>query len=93
MKFSDLVKIAAVGALVYGAYKLGEKKSQKVNSILKPEPIEEELEVIEVDGEKTEEEELVEIIENLKKKPNKTAKDKNTIELLEIKLKQIRKSK
>ena len=93
MKFSDLVKIAAVGALVYGAYKLGEKKSQKVNSILNPEPVNEELEIIEVDGEKTEEDELVEIIENLKKKPNKTAKDKNTIELLEIKLKQIRKSK
>lgn len=93
MKFSDLVKIAAVGALVYSAYKLGEKKSQKVNSILNPGPVNEELEIIEVDGEKTEEDELVDIIENLKKKPNKTAKDKNTIELLEIKLKQIRKSK
>lgn len=93
MKFSDLVKIAAVGALVYGAYKLGEKKAIKSNSVSIPEPIEEELEVIEVDDEKTEEDELIEIIENLKKKPNKTAKDKNTIELLEIKLKQIRKSK
>lgn len=91
MKFNNLLKVLAAGALVYGAYKLGEKQGQKKVSTPAFEPNEEEYEVIEVDGTKTEEQELVEIIDGLKKKPNKTAKDKNTIELLEIKLKQIRK--
>jgi hypothetical protein len=91
MKFSDLVKIAAVGALVYGAYKLGEKQSQKKSNIPVKEPLDEEFEVVEVEEDKSEEQVILELIENLKKKPNKTAKDKNTIELLEIKLKQLRK--
>ena len=96
MKFSDLVKVAAVGALVYGAYKLGEKQAQKKSNLpkdeLQPEEIEE-VEIVEVDGEKSEKETIEELIKNLKSKPNKTAKDKNTIELLEIKLKQLIKGK
>ena len=92
MKFSDLIKVAAVGALVYGAYKLGEKNAGKKSVTPKnetqPEEVEE-VEIVEYSEEKGEKETIEELIRNLKSKPNKTAKDKNTIELLEIKLKQI----
>jgi hypothetical protein len=43
--------------------------------------------------EKTEEENVLELISELRNKPNKTKNDKYNIELLEIKLKQIRAQK
>jgi hypothetical protein len=90
MKFSDLVKIVAVGALVYGAYKLGEKKGQKSSLPYTPadEPMGD-IQDAEVVQEKSESDFIQELIDSLRKKPNKTAKDKNTLELLEIKLRQL----
>lgn len=80
--FGNLLKIAGAGALLYGAYKLGEHNAnQKMMSTLPPEP----------PKEKTEEEELIDLINEMKRKPNKTRADRNNIDLLEIKLKQIRK--
>ena len=90
MKLSDIIKIAAVGALVYGAYKLGEKKGEKKSIPSQPEDNYEEAEIVE---EKSEEDFIQDLINSLKSKPNKSPKDKNTLELLEIKLKQILKGK
>lgn len=80
--FGNILKMAGAGALLYGAYKLGEHNAnQKMMSKLPPEP----------PKEKTEEEELIDLINEMKRKPNKTRADRNNIDLLEIKLKQIRK--
>lgn len=86
--FGNLLKIAGAGALLYGAYKLGEyQANQKVQETLpkvkKPEIIEE----------KSEEAQVVDLINELRRKPNKTRSDKFNIDLLEVKLKQIRKQK
>ncbi len=82
--FGNLLKIAGAGALLYGAYKLGEHNAtQKMMNTLPPEP----------PKEKTEEEEVIELINEMKRKPNKTKSDRNNIDLLEVKLKQIRSKK
>jgi len=86
--FGNLLKIAGAGALLYGAYKLGEHQAnQKVQETLPKvkEP--------EVPKEKTEEEEVLGLIKELNDKPNKTRTDKFNIDLLEVKLKQIRNKK
>ena len=113
MNFKDILKVAAVGALVYGAYKLGEKRGEKKYPYPKTkrnldyeeyEEVEEEEEDEFVDDVELEDEEISEetkneidyvqeIIDNLKSKRNKTKGDKNTIELLEIKLQQLLKGK
>jgi hypothetical protein len=82
--FGNLLKIAGAGALLYGAYKLGEyHANQKVQNTLPPE----------APKEKTEEEEVIGLINEMKRKPNKTKADRNNIDLLEVKLKQIRNKK
>jgi hypothetical protein len=82
--FGNLLKIAGVGAILYGVYKLGEHHAnQKIQNVLPPEP----------PKEKTEEEELIELINEMNRKPNKTKSDRNNIDLLEVKLKQIRNKK
>jgi len=82
--FGNLLKIAGAGALLYGAYKLGEHHAnQKIQNVLPPE----------VPKEKTEEEEVLGLIKELNDKPNKTRTDKFNIDLLEVKLKQIRNKK
>jgi hypothetical protein len=82
--FGNLLKIAGAGALLYGVYKLGEYYvNQKTESTLPPED----------PKEKTEEEEVTELINEIKRKPNKTRVDQHNIGLLEVKLKQIRKQK
>ena len=82
--FGNLLKIAGAGALLYGAYKLGEHHAnQKIMNALPPEP----------PKEKTEEEEVFGLIKELKDKPTKTRADKFNIDLLEVKLKQIRNKK
>lgn len=82
--FGNLLKIAGAGALLYGAYKLGEyHANQKVQNTSPPE----------APKEKTEEEEVIELINEMKRKPNKTRADQNNIDLLGVKLKQIRKQK
>ena len=82
--FGNLLKIAGAGAILYGVYKLGEyHTNQKIQNTLPPE----------VPKVKTEEEEVIELINEMKRKQNKTKADRNNIDLLEIKLKQIRKQK
>ena len=82
--FGNLLKIAGAGAILYGVYKLGEyHANQKIQNVLPPE----------VPKEKTEEEEVLGLIKELNDKPNKTRTDKFNIELLEVKLKQIRNKK
>ena len=82
--FGNLLKIAGVGAILYGVYKLGEHHAnQKIQNELPPE----------APKEKTEEEEVIELINEMKRKPNKTKSDQNNIDLLEVKLKQIRSKK
>lgn len=82
--FGNLLKITGAGALLYGVYKLGEyHANQKVQNTLPPES----------PKEKTEEEEVIELINEMKRKPNKTRADRNNIDLLDVKLKQIRKQK
>lgn len=100
MNFKDILKVAAVGALVYGAYKLGEKSAQK--KYIDIEPIEDEKDFSDtfnetIDDAKTtlndEIKYIRDLIDNLQKKPNKTKNDRNTIELLRIKLEQLLKGK
>jgi hypothetical protein len=83
----NLLKIAGAGALLYGAYKLGEyHANQQLQDnaipVINDEP---KLE--------TEEKKVLRLIQELKDKPGKTKTDKFNIELLEVKLKQIRNKK
>ena len=84
---NTIVKLGALAAVVYGAYKLGEYQAKKSVSV-KPEPRPNEP-FVEVKTQ-SEESDVMNILNELRKKPNKTQKDKNNIELLEVKLKQIR---
>ena len=92
----NLIKLAAVGAVVYGAYKYGKSvgdKSIKVEEKPNPFPELKGYPFEEVEQINSEENYLIELIQELKNRPNKTQKEKYNIELLEIKLKQIRNKK
>ena len=100
MNFKDILKIAAVGAVVYGAYKLGEKRGQKQYIDIKP--IEDDKDIFDVVDEKVEEGKsaldqeikyIKDLIKSIQDKPNKNKNDKNTIDLLKIKLEQLLKGK
>ena len=88
MNTREVLRYAFFGALIYGAYKLGEKNAQddsdKEEKLVKgsPEP-----------PEQSEAHYIREIMDCLKSKPNKNRKDKDNLELLEIKLKQLLNSK
>jgi hypothetical protein len=88
MNTKQILRYAFFGALVYGAYKLGEKNAkddvESEDKLAKgsPEPVEQ-----------TEADYIREIIDCIRMKPNKNRKDKDNIELLEIKLKQLLNSK
>ena len=87
-----MLKIAGAGALLYVAYKLGENHANQRMEKPEPQPINDvEYETVVI--EKTEEEQVLDLIKELREKPNKTKNDKYNIELLEIKLKQIRSKK
>jgi|GEM_PF-1998631 len=89
-----ILKIAGAGALLYGAYKLGESNANKQIKENKTEPIVPVVETKEeLVKEKTEEETVIELIEELRNKPNKSRNDKFNIDLLGVKLKQIRNKK
>ena len=78
------LKVLGAAALLYGAYKLGKgMNSIPVNDVV----------VEHEDTECEEEKYITELINELKGKSNKTKKDKYNIELLEVKLKQIRNKK
>ena len=87
MNMRDILRIAFVGAVAYGFYKLGEKHGER-NVMRELPPTEPEPPV-----DKTEEDYTREIIRDLKNRPDKNKKDKDTIELLEIKLQQLLKQK
>lgn len=84
--FDNLLRAAGVGAILYGAYKLGEKNALR--------SLEQEQQPIKIeDKPKTESEVISDMIRELRQKPNKTRKDRDNIELLEIKLKQVKNQK
>ena len=92
--FGNILKIAAASLILYIAYKLIEKNSnKKTESTIPPVESDEDTTYEEVVEEKTEEQHVVELIKELKEKKNKTKNDKYNIELLEIKLKQLRSQK
>jgi hypothetical protein len=92
--FKNLLKIAAIGAVVYGAYKYGKSvgTNENENNLTKI-PDEKKYPFEEIEEIDSEENYVIRLIQELKDKPNKTQKDKYTIELLEIKLKQLRNKK
>ncbi len=80
MNFSEILRYAFLGSVVYGAYKLGEKNGKSMNQNDGYIP----------DSKRySEEEYIMDEIEALKRKPNKTRKDKDNLSLLEIKLQQL----
>lgn len=90
----NLLKVAAVGAVVYLAYKLGEQRAtQKLKVATEPLQPVKDIFYEDVVLEKSEEENVLDLIRELRNKPNKTKNDKYNIELLEIKLKQLRSKK
>ena len=79
----NLLKAAGVGAILYGVYKLGEKNA--LSSMEEKNTIE--------DEPKSEIDFIHEMIQEIKNKVNKTRKDRDNLELLEIKLKQLKNQK
>jgi len=90
--FGNVLKIAAAVAVVYGAYKLGESKSKKIHSGQTDYSNVNEDEYLKT-NELSEIQFVENLIDELKNKENKTKKDKDNIELLEIKLKQLKSQK
>ena len=81
--FDNLLKAAGVGAILYGVYKLGEKNAlNSMGESVKQGEVEEKP--------KTEIDIINDMIQELKSKVNKTRKDKDNIELLDIKLRQLK---
>ncbi len=83
--FDNLLKAAGVGAILYGVYKLGEKNALRSMEQEQTPKID--------DKPKTEADIILDMIDELKRKVGKTRKDKDNIELLEIKLKQLNSKK
>jgi hypothetical protein len=84
--FDNLLRFAGVGAILYVVYKLGEKNNlgsteQESTPNRFTSKIDEE-----IDG-------VNKIIQELKRKSVKTKKDKDNVELLEIKLRQLKSQK
>jgi hypothetical protein len=93
--FRNLVKLAALSAVVYGAYKYGKsvgnqstQPQERKNSFPQ-----QDTPFVEVDETETEIQQVTELIQELKGKPNKTQKDRYNIELLEVKLNQLKNKK
>jgi hypothetical protein len=76
----NLIKYALIAVALYGGYQLLKSFN-------------EEKEIPEITEEKDEEVYVQELIDELKNRPNKTKKDKYNIELLEVKLNQIKNKK
>lgn len=77
------LKILGAGALLYVAYKLGKNYNKGVELVKPTETL------VECDEEKY----IIQLIDELKSKKNKTKKDKINLDLLNIKLQQINQSK
>ena len=79
----NLLKAAGVGAILYGVYKLGEKNAlSKLENEVKIEK--------DLNKPKTEIDVVYDMIQELKKKVGKTRRDRDNLELLEIKHKQLK---
>jgi hypothetical protein len=79
----NLLKAAGVGAILYGVYKLGEKNAlSKLENEGKIEK--------DPNKPKTEIDVVYDMIQELKKKVGKTRRDRDNLELLEIKHKQLK---
>ena len=74
----NLFKVALVGGIAYGAYRVGEKTGEDKGrrSVMN-------------DGDKGEIEHLKDLIDELKQKKNKTSKDDYNLELLRSKLEEL----
>jgi hypothetical protein len=84
MNLSEILRYAFLGTVIYGSYKLGEKNGEskaQSEKEFRPSPIE--------SRKFSEIEFIIGEIEKLRKKPNKNRKDRDNIELLEIRLKQL----
>lgn len=84
--FDNLLKAAGVGAILYGVYKLGEKNAlSSMEQEETPNRFTSKIDE-EIDG-------INNMIQELKRKSGKTKKDRDNIDLLEIKLKQLKNQK
>jgi hypothetical protein len=74
----NLLKVAIVGGVAYGAYKFGEHEGEDKGrrSVMS-------------DSDKEEKDHLKDLIEELKQKKNKTRKDDYNLELLKSKLEEL----
>lgn len=101
MSLKNILKLAALGAVVYGAYKYGEYKGEQKSSEPDYEPKGDNKVMKKVDEvvQETKDEIQLQIevvrafIEELVRKPNKTQKDKDNLDLLNIKLEQLNKQR
>jgi len=94
--FRNLVKLAALSAVVYGAYKYGKSvgdKSIKPNKKDDSFPELNKYPFVEIDETDSEIQQVTELIQELRNKPNKNQKDRYNIKLLEVKLKQLKNRK
>lgn len=100
MSFKNFLKIAAVAAVVYGAYKLGESHGESKNTEPQPEDPDKPTgfhgfvdDVLERNKNAVVEQidDIRNLLKELRSKPNRTRKDNDNIDLLEIKLKQLNK--
>jgi hypothetical protein len=74
----NIIKLGLVAAAIYGAYKLGQMSKENENKTSDPEHLSE-LDEVEI------------AIGGLERKPNKTQKDRDILDLLKVKLKQLTK--
>ena len=89
MNFRDIIKVAALGAVLYGAYKLGERHGQ--NKEVQTNLVGDDGEVKFSSPLEKDIEHVKGLIKNLQFKPKKTNKEKDTLDLLYIKLEQLMK--
>jgi hypothetical protein len=93
--FSTLLKWGLAAAVVYAAYKVGQKSvTTKEQPVMEPvmEPVQEpDVEIF--NDEADEEIYVVNVLQELMDKKNKTKQDRYNIGLLEVKLKQLRREK
>jgi len=84
----NIVKWGLLATIVYGAYKAGQHNGKQANVNPQPNPKPKPEPIIEFDS-NSEEDYILDLIREIKNKPNKTQKDRYNIELLQVKLNQI----
>ncbi len=89
--FGNLLKIAGAGALLYAAYKFGEHSANQKMALELDNNQEPQVDKPKVQVQGTEESYIKDLIRELRSKPNKTKSDRDNIELLQIKLNQLKK--